>query len=83
MADGLAHCHLGLGMLHRRIGQPDQAQDPPCHRDDDVPGLMPPMHPRLSARDALHLAIMERHGVRRIMSFDSGFDGFPGVERVS
>jgi predicted nucleic acid-binding protein len=37
---------------------------------------------RLSARDALHLAVMERHGVSRIMSFDSGFDGFPGVTRV-
>jgi predicted nucleic acid-binding protein len=40
-------------------------------------------HRRLSARDALHLAVMERHGVRRIMSFDAGFDGFPGVERLS
>jgi len=39
-------------------------------------------HPRLSARDALHLAVMERHGVDRILSFDSAFDGFPGVTRV-
>jgi predicted nucleic acid-binding protein len=38
---------------------------------------------RLSARDALHLAVMERHAVSRILSFDSGFDGFPGVTRVS
>jgi predicted nucleic acid-binding protein len=38
---------------------------------------------RLSARDALHLAVMERHGVSRIMSFDSGFDGFPGITRIS
>ena len=37
----------------------------------------------LSARDALHLAIMERHGVTRILSFDAGFDGFPGVTRPS
>lgn len=37
----------------------------------------------LSARDALHLAIMERHGVTRILSFDAGFDGFPGVTRLS
>ncbi len=37
----------------------------------------------LSARDALHLAVMERHGVGVIMSFDSGFDGFPGVRRLS
>ncbi len=37
---------------------------------------------RLSARDALHLSVMERHEVRRILSFDSGFDGYPGVARV-
>ncbi len=38
---------------------------------------------RVSARDALHLAIMERHGIPRILSFDSGFDDFPGTERLS
>lgn len=38
---------------------------------------------RLSARDAVHLAIMEQHGIERILSFDSGFDGFPGIERLS
>jgi predicted nucleic acid-binding protein len=38
---------------------------------------------RLSARDALHLAVMEREGVHRIMSFDRGFDGVPGIERLS
>ena len=39
--------------------------------------------PRLSARDALHLAIMEQHGVDRILSFNSGFDAYPGVTRLS
>lgn len=29
-------------------------------------------HPRLSARDALHLAVMEQHEIERILSFDSG-----------
>jgi uncharacterized protein len=38
---------------------------------------------RLSARDAVHLAVMERHGIERIFSFDSGFDGFPGIARLS
>lgn len=38
---------------------------------------------RLSARDALHLAIMEQHGIERILSFDSGFDGFPRVTRLA
>ena len=38
---------------------------------------------RLSARDALHLAVMEHHRVDRILSFDRGFDGFPGMTRLS
>jgi uncharacterized protein len=37
---------------------------------------------RLSARDAVHLAVMRQHGIGQIMSFDSGFDGFPGIERL-
>ena len=37
---------------------------------------------RLSARDAVHLAIMEQPGIERILTFDSGFDEFPGVQRV-
>lgn len=36
----------------------------------------------VSARDAVHLAVMERHGVSRIMSFDRHFDGVPGIERI-
>jgi len=38
---------------------------------------------RLSARDAVHLAIMEQHSIERILTFDSGFDGFPGITRLS
>jgi uncharacterized protein len=34
---------------------------------------------RLSARDALHLAVMEQHSVHQILSFDTGFDGYPGI----
>lgn len=37
---------------------------------------------QFSARDAVHLAIMRQHGIGQIMSFDSGFDGFPGIERL-
>jgi predicted nucleic acid-binding protein len=37
----------------------------------------------LSARDAVHLSSMAEAGVRRIMSFDRGFDGHPGIERLS
>ncbi len=38
---------------------------------------------RLSARDAIHVAVMQRRKVARILSFDSGFDGVPGVTRYS
>jgi uncharacterized protein len=40
-------------------------------------------HGNVSARDALHLAVMEQHSVEHILSFDSGFDGFPGASRLS
>ena len=36
----------------------------------------------MSARDALHLAVMARQGITRIMSFDAGFDDLKDVTRV-
>jgi len=36
-----------------------------------------------SARDAVHLGVMQQHGITEILSFDSGFDGFPGITRLS
>ncbi len=38
---------------------------------------------RLSARDALHIAVMQRHDVDRVCTFDSGFEGIPGLTRIS
>lgn len=37
---------------------------------------------QLSARDAVHLAVMQQHGIDQILSFDSGFDNFPGITRL-
>jgi hypothetical protein len=37
----------------------------------------------LSSRDALHVAVMLRQGITRIMSFDAGFDRIPGITRLS
>jgi uncharacterized protein len=37
----------------------------------------------LSSRDALHVAIMKRHGVRRILTFGTAFDRAAGIERVN
>lgn len=36
----------------------------------------------VSARDSLHVAVMERRGVSKVMSFDSGFDRFPHLTRL-
>lgn len=38
--------------------------------------------PTLSARDAVHVAVMERHGISLVMSFDAGFDARKGLERL-
>ncbi len=38
--------------------------------------------PGLSARDAIHVAVLQHHDVERIMSFDHGFDGIPGISRL-
>ena len=35
-----------------------------------------------SARDAVHIAIMERYGIDSIMSFDADFDRWPGLKRI-
>lgn len=37
---------------------------------------------QLSARDAMHLAVMRRHDIDRIMSFDRGIDRYPGLTRI-
>ena len=36
----------------------------------------------LSARDSLHAAVMERHGVEQIMSFDGGYDELTAITRI-
>jgi hypothetical protein len=36
----------------------------------------------LSARNAVHIAVMEPHAVRSILRFDADFDRWPGLERI-
>jgi uncharacterized protein len=40
-------------------------------------------HPRLSARDALHVAVMRHHEITEILSFDRGFDAVTGITRLA
>ncbi len=37
----------------------------------------------ISARDALHAAVMANHGIRTIATFDEGFGGVPGIARIA
>lgn len=36
---------------------------------------------RLTARDALHVAVMQRRDIGEILSFDAAFDAVPGIRR--
>ena len=38
--------------------------------------------PGISARDALHAAVMRSAGINRILSYDRGFDAIFGIERL-
>jgi len=44
--------------------------------------LLAERHERLSARDLIHLAVMENHEIRRILTTDRAFDGIGGIERL-
>ncbi len=35
-----------------------------------------------SARDSVHIAVMERREIRSILTFDRDFDRWPGLERI-
>ncbi len=37
---------------------------------------------RMSARDALHIAVMERRKIEKILTFDTDFDRVPGINRL-
>lgn len=37
----------------------------------------------ISARDALHAAVMLNHNLTSIATFDAGFDAIPGITRLS
>ena len=39
--------------------------------------------PRLSARDAVHISVMQTRDIGQILTFDAGFDGIPGIVRLT
>ena len=55
----------------------------PIQRSDvDAAREIAILQPKLSARDCLHLAVMQANGVDRILTFDGAFSGQPGVTRL-
>ncbi len=65
-------------LLDRVVDEVLPIDDAAVHRARDILAS----RPGLSARDALHVAVMEHHGIRRILTFDTAFDGLPGIERI-
>lgn len=37
----------------------------------------------VSSRDAIHAAIIKKHKIQKLMSFDKGYDLMPFIERIS
>jgi predicted nucleic acid-binding protein len=84
-------------ILHRytTIGQRERAVDVAVLFSQTVPEILAVTkrnvlqaihlwqgHPSLQARDAIHVAVMEQHGIQRIISADRHFDGLPGLTRI-
>lgn len=46
-----------------------------------IAGSLMPNHPRLSARDAIHAAVVQLHGLEGIVSTDRAFDEVSGLTR--
>lgn len=52
---------------------------------DDVDNARALLHERggMSSRDAIHVVVMRKHGVKRILSYEEDFDLVPGIERLA
>ena len=62
-------------MIHGRVS--------PVTIDDVLAaGLLANTHHGLSSRDLLHVAVMHRLGVTRIVTADADFDRVPGIIRA-
>ncbi len=62
-------------MMHGRVS-------PVTIEDVLAAGLLAKEHQGLSTRDLLHLAVMRRLGVTRIVTADADFDRAPGIIRL-
>lgn len=51
--------------------------------DTDRARVMVVSAPGLSVRDAIHAAVMLNHDISEIATFDAGFDGVRGIDRIA
>ena len=78
------------------LGKPDLARDvydlfveicpvvlPVTIADTDVARNLIATTQGISARDAVHVGVMLNHKIVSIATFDTGFDGIPGIKRIS
>ncbi len=56
--------------------------EPVLASDAEVAGHLADIHPQLSARDLVHVAVMKRVGATAIVSADRGFDQVPDIQRL-
>ncbi len=54
----------------------------PVTREDALRAAEFDLPSALQARDRVHLAVMERLGITRIISADTAYDAAPGIERL-
>ena len=55
----------------------------PIHGEDvQLAASLADHHPRMSSRDLLHAAVMQRLGSNRVVTADTDFDSLPGVTRL-
>ena len=84
-------------ILHRYVAIDRREAIQPCYEvllevvDDVIPVDLPIVqrareivigYPEMTARDAVHAAVMGEHGINEILSFDTHFDHLPGITRV-
>lgn len=62
-------------VMHSRI-------EPIRGEDVQLAASLADHHPRMSSRDLIHAAVMQRLGSDRIVTADTDFDGLPGVTRL-
>ena len=85
----LLHYYLASGRwslgqeVFRAFSEAMQGRIEPVHAEDILSAAnSADNYPRVSSRDLVHVAVMRRLGVNRVISADTDFDYLPGIERL-